>query len=171
MIPKLLLVTFASLVVNAQQCFEANRPKPGNPTVDNSPPSDGGSDGGDCLNMHNKYRRDWRVGTMLKWNSNLAAQAQNWANYLNSRRTLQHSQNTNQGENLYMGDGSCSSALESWMSENYRGGPVTSSNFQSVGHLTQIIWKDTQQVGCASAGRTVVCRYYPAGNYLGQSPV
>ena len=52
--------------------------------------------------------------------------------------------------------------------KRYRIGP-------KVGHYTQIVWKDTKEVGVASAisknGKVyVVARYYPAGNYLGEYP-
>ena len=166
----LFLIFNAVLGQQYGQCWKENRPKdpePGNkpdPNNQNPAPVDNG-----CLGMHNQYRQRWNVKTQLRWSASLAAQAQSWANNLNARRTLQHS-STNQGENLYMGNGKCSSALEAWMSEKYRGGPVTGSNFQSIGHLTQVIWKDTQEVGCASSGSIVVCRYYPGGNVLGESP-
>ncbi|KAG5928502.1 hypothetical protein E4U53_002665 [Claviceps sorghi] len=53
------------------------------------------------------------------------------------------------------------------------------SLFMKTGHLTQLIWKGTQKVGCATvkcgAGTIFgmqstysVCNYWPAGNYEGQ---
>ena len=36
-----------------------------------------------------------------------------------------------------------------------------------TGHFTQIVWKDTKKVGCGVAGSFAVCRYQPAGNFLG----
>jgi hypothetical protein len=43
-----------------------------------------------------------------------------------------------------------------------------------VGHYTQIVWRNTQSVGCALVGngRTdfLVCRYSPAGNFYGERP-
>lgn len=55
------------------------------------------------------------------------------------------------------------------------------SNFARWGHFSQIVWKDTQKVGCAtvtcnslanvySSGPMpfTVCNYSPAGNYAGE---
>jgi pathogenesis-related protein 1 len=43
------------------------------------------------------------------------------------------------------------------------------------GHFLQVIWKDTQFVGCGSGraadGTTyIVCSYFPSGNWEGQKP-
>jgi pathogenesis-related protein 1 len=46
------------------------------------------------------------------------------------------------------------------------------------GHYTQIVWADTQRVGCGVAtcnmlgtrGQFVVCDYEPPGNFVGQKP-
>ena len=41
-----------------------------------------------------------------------------------------------------------------------------------VGHYTQMVWRDTREVGCARlrGGRWdyLVCRYVPPGNVIGQ---
>jgi len=54
------------------------------------------------------------------------------------------------------------------------------SNFNSFGHFTQIVWKSTTLVGCATVNCPgglqgasftpwfTVCNYYPAGNFVGQ---
>ena len=43
--------------------------------------------------------------------------------------------------------------------------------WSDVGHYTQIIWPETQEVGCATAlnasHEVLVCRYWPAGNVIG----
>ena len=75
-----------------------------------------------------------------------------------------HPRNLPFGENLYWRSGrsaTCSSALGMWYNEdkwyNYERG-----NFSpSTGHFTQMIWKATRYVGCASArssrsGRTYI---------------
>ena len=41
-----------------------------------------------------------------------------------------------------------------------------------VGHYTQLMWRDTHDVGCAVATGNredvLVCRYSSAGNYVGE---
>ena len=41
-----------------------------------------------------------------------------------------------------------------------------------TGHYTQIVWRKTTHIGCASAqcsgSNVVVCRYDPPGNYIGE---
>jgi len=43
-----------------------------------------------------------------------------------------------------------------------------------VGHYTQMIWKNTSQIGCALARTNswdiLVCRYSPKGNMIGEKP-
>ena len=44
------------------------------------------------------------------------------------------------------------------------------------GHYTQIVWADTERVGCAfrtcseDGSQVWVCNYYPAGNIVGEKP-
>ncbi|KAF2113958.1 CAP domain-containing protein, partial [Lophiotrema nucula] len=62
---------------------------------------------------------------------------------------------------------------------------IDATLFEAVGHLTQLVWKDTTSVGCASwdcnknmrfkdhpqgsdMDKFFVCNYYPAGNMGGQ---
>jgi len=65
-----------------------------------------------------------------------------------------------------------------WYNEikDYKYSKVKSNRIgPKTGHYTQMVWKDTKEVGIASAfsknGKVyVVARYYPAGNYLGEYP-
>lgn len=124
------------------------------------------------LDAHNKYRRT-HGAPPLTLSRDLCSSAQKWADHLLSIKTLQHS-STNHGENLYY---SCSSApkklngndaVDSWYSEikDYR---FDKPGFTSgTGHFTQVVWKDSQQLGLgvATDGQTVfvVGQYHPAGN-------
>ncbi len=44
--------------------------------------------------------------------------------------------------------------------------------WEDVAHYTQIVWRNTQRIGCAMASTAtddyLVCRYSPAGNVVGQ---
>jgi hypothetical protein len=136
----------------------------------------------EILEAHNKYRAEVNVAP-LTWSNTLASNAQEWANQLASLggNTLQHSSNTGEGENLWLGTSgafSYTQMVDMWGSEKqyFIDGtfPDVSStgSWSDVGHYTQIVWENTTEVGCAiatSGGNDIlVCRYSPPGNYLGQ---
>ena len=69
--------------------------------------------------------------------------------------------------------------VQYWISEKayYRPGmpfPHVSrtGNWADVAHYTQIVWRNTQEVGCSVVNDrgwdVLVCRYWPAGNVWGQ---
>lgn len=137
----------------------------------------------DILEAHNKYRAEVGVEP-LTWSETLADGAQEWADHLASLggQRLEHSKNRNgTGENLWMGTSraySYTEMVELWGQEKqyFKRGtfPNVSStgNWADVGHYTQMIWKDTKEVGCATAtaggNDILVCRYNPSGNYQGE---
>lgn len=144
-----------------------------------------------ALQVHNDARKEVGV-TPLVWSEKLEAQALKYAKQIARTNNYEHS-NTKDGENLAMyyeyeesdkiktyiySDTPLYDASIAWYDEikdykyskikRYRIGP-------KVGHYTQMVWKDTKEVGIASAisknGKVyVVARYYPAGNYLGEYP-
>jgi len=70
-----------------------------------------------------------------------------------------------------------------WLREkaNWNGGmfPSGCASGKVCGHYTQMFWRDTKEVGCATAigndgtkntSDYLVCRYSPLGNYNGQRP-
>ncbi len=136
------------------------------------------------LDLHNKARGNVGVGPVT-WSKKLAAYAQEWANHLaSSNCKLQHRPNSGKwkrehGENLFVGTVGyygVADAVMSWESEKkyYRGQTLTPSNFYESGHYTQLVWRNTKQIGCAKAechgNVIVVCNYDPPGNILGQKP-
>lgn len=136
---------------------------------------------GKILAAHNTERR--RVGTaMLSWSPALAQQAAVWAQHLASKGLFEHSQNRgNVGENLWMGSSGYfapEAMIGAFISERqyFRPGKFpdvsTTGKWSDVGHYTQLIWAGTQLVGCAKATGNdrdlLVCRYYPAGNVIGE---
>ncbi len=128
------------------------------------------------LAAHNAVRQ--RVGVPpLVWSESLAAVAQEWADYLVTHRQFFHRPKSRYGENLFQITGARATPAEvvnDWAAEskNYEYGSNTCHGV--CGHYTQIVWRDTQRVGCAAArsGRTEVwaCNYDPPGNYIGRRP-
>lgn len=135
----------------------------------------------EILAAHNKYRQDVGVPD-LTWSPTLAAHAQAWANQLASTGKFDHSTDPHgEGENLAKGTVRADRAAELvglWGGEKQYFQPgtfpdvSTTGNWMDVGHYTQLVWRDTTQVGCGVAmggGSTVlVCRYSPPGNYEGE---
>ncbi|KAK7933291.1 hypothetical protein WMY93_004187 [Mugilogobius chulae] len=124
------------------------------------------------LSAHNTYRSQ-HSAPPLSLNSELCGEAQRWANHLLQKNTMMHS-GTSDGENIYCFMSSAPvkltgrEAVDSWYSEiKYYswGSPGYSSK---TGHFTQLVWKDSTEVGVgvASSGRKVfvVGQYRPAGN-------
>jgi len=123
----------------------------------------------------------------LAWNDQLASEARTWANNLAASGRFEHSPDqpgqAPEGENLWAGTPraySPESMVGLWGAEkkDYRPGifPNNSSSgdVENVGHYTQMIWRETRQVGCATAvGKDeefLVCRYSSAGNVYGERP-
>jgi len=119
----------------------------------------------------------------LTWSTSLASTAQDWA----ERCVFEHSDG-DLGENLAVFsprdiDASTGTeVVELWASE--RADYTLSSNSCAAGaqcgHYTQLVWRDTERVGCGVAtcddiagfgpGTLWVCNYDPAGNYIGEKP-
>jgi hypothetical protein len=123
----------------------------------------------------------------LTWNDALAAEARVWANRLASTGRFEHSPDAPgkepEGENLWAGTPrvySPEAMVGLWASEKkvYRPGIFPnnsrSGDVEDVGHYTQLIWRSSGEVGCATAvGRNeeyLVCRYSRAGNVYGERP-
>ena len=117
----------------------------------------------------------WQPLPPVSWSDEVATTSQAWANHLRDTMDcgLQHADGTGYGENLAAGSNvDAQGAVDMWESEksNYVYSPeyVFENN---TGHYTQIVWRSSIRIGCASAacGRSsvVVCRYDPPGNYIG----
>ena len=139
------------------------------------------------LAAHNNERG--RLGVpALEWDNSLAADARVWADELAATGRFEHSPDDPdrplQGENLWAGTPrafSPEAMVGLWRAEksDYRPGIFPnnsrSGDVEKVGHYTQLIWRESRRVGCATAvGRYeefLVCRYSEAGNVTGQRPI
>jgi uncharacterized protein YkwD len=137
------------------------------------------------LDTHNLHRADHCVRNLF-WSRKLASDAQNWANACK----FQHS-TTADGENLAWGRPTLSlkDAVDRWYNE------VSGYSFSNpaccsppktsvvVGHFTQVVWRNSTDVGCGWATcpapapdgfngtwQFLVCRYSPPGNFNVDTP-
>lgn len=140
------------------------------------------------LAQHNCARQRYGVQP-LKWDWQLAADAALHA----ERCVWAHASDigqappTLQGENLSLAAGRAAS-VDGWLTEerNYACADAQCLRDQ-CGHWTQVLWHDTQRIGCArktcadvvdKSGASIgfrnaellVCRYSPPGNYVGRQP-
>lgn len=134
------------------------------------------------LDTHNAERERLRL-PRLQWSPHLEREAADWAHSLGRRGVLEHADGQNRngtGENLWMGTAGAwdvERMVGMFLDErkHYRHGAFPdvsrTGNWADVGHYTQIVWRDTREVGCAMAtargNDVLVCRYYPAGNVWG----
>lgn len=142
---------------------------------------------GRLLAAQNRERAAMGVAP-LAWNSSLASEAQSWARYLARTGRFEHSPDDPaaepEGENLWAGSVDQyqpESMIGLWVAEkrNFKPGVFPDNSrtgrVESVSHYTQLVWSDTNQVGCAlERGQSedfLVCRYARAGNVLGERPL
>lgn len=134
------------------------------------------------LSEHNAAREDVGLAP-LRWNHALMRDAQDWAETWAARGAFQHAPDLviqGQGENLWKGTRDQYAPwqmIDLFIAEkrSFRPGVFpdvsTTGRWADVGHYTQIIWPETQEVGCATAvnarHEVLVCRYFPAGNIMG----
>ena len=168
----------------------------GGSTANNNTGNTQGVDVNVILDLHNQARAEVGVPP-LTWSDTLAASAQTWAEHLATINEMVHSTGQPYGENLAGWTHGCGLAslvppldynngvcpgdtlrtmIMSWINEKQDFVPGTPS-YPIAGHYTQVVWKDTKQVGCglatASANPTndyLVCQYAPPGNQNSQPP-
>ena len=160
------------------------RPVPGNETIE------------DFLFAHNAVRSQHRLPP-LKWSPQLAGYAQQWADQLRQRNGchMKHRPSNGRfaqqyGENLFRvgpirwSDGRVElyhmtpeMITGVWADEkhDYRYRSNSCRGGEICGHYTQIVWRDTQEIGCAKVvcrdqSQLWVCNYNPPGNYGGKRP-
>ncbi|MGB7661969.1 MAG: CAP domain-containing protein [Nitrososphaeraceae archaeon] len=141
------------------------------------------------LAEHNKERALVGVAP-LTWSDKLAADAQAWADHLSTTGEFAHSPSFAAGKGEYgeaiagLSNTTDSGIIDGqmrWAAEKdnpgYHGEPFyPDPKFTNgaPGHYTQMVWRNTTEVGCATAPAgalpfpVLVCRYNPSGNFYGQ---
>lgn len=112
---------------------------------------------------HNKYRADLQIND-LAWDDDLATHAQTWAQSLANTNTFEHApadQRVGEGENIFEGTAnrfSLNDMVNIWGDEKkyFKFGTfpdvaVPGKGWDDVAHYTQIIWRNTNKVGCGGA--------------------
>ena len=133
----------------------------------------------DLLDRHNLYRAKHQAPNLARLAA-LETIAQSYSEHLVTLGYLVHSSNTLNGnyigENLYFGYNAGylgHKPVDAWYNE-IKDYDFNKAEFTSgTGHFTQVVWKNSKQLGCGVACGTndycyVTCNYYPGGNYLGQ---
>ena len=124
----------------------------------------------------------------LAWSASLTVSAQRWADHLAQTGGFAHYRASRddpdpQGENLWAGTRgyyAYDDMVQAWAAEKryFRYARVpnnsTTGRWEDVGHYVQMVWRKTDEVGCAMARGQVedvmVCRYGEGGNVIGQRP-
>lgn len=136
------------------------------------------------VSAHNYERAALGVGP-VRWNDSLAAGAQEWADHLSATGQFAHSPDEKGGpqigENIWggtKGHFSLESMVHLWIAEKQHFVPGTfphtsaTGNPADVSHYTQLVWRDTVEIGCGLSGaggeEILVCRYSRPGNVVGQ---
>jgi hypothetical protein len=116
----------------------------------------------------------------MQWVSTIAAKAQSYS----AKCNFAHSGASGLGENIYASTGATTPAgvVASWVSEKKYYDYSNSSCSKVCGHYTQVVWRDSTQLGCGhttcasnspfGSGKWElwVCNYQPPGNWVGQRP-
>mmetsp|Transcript_4975 Transcript_4975/g.8843 ORF Transcript_4975/g.8843 Transcript_4975/m.8843 type:complete len:142 (-) Transcript_4975:378-803(-) len=126
-----------------------------------------------ALDLHNKYR-SWHDAPPLCWSSQVGNSAQYWADTLKSQYNCQmnHNRDDDYGENLGRGYRTLNGAIDAWYEEEELYNYNSPGFSMDTGHFTQVVWKDTEYLGCGIADcgsqKIYVCQYDPPGNFRGR---
>jgi hypothetical protein len=120
------------------------------------------------LNSTNTFRTEFNA-TNVTYNDTLASFATTYLDHNGCQ--FQHSGGP-YGENIALGCGDVQGCVDLWGDE-YEKYDWNQPKFdESTGHFTQLVWKNTTQVGCGSKlcdqGWFLVCEYWPRGNVIGE---
>ena len=136
----------------------------------------------EALKLHNRYR-NIHHSPPLTLNKDLCIIAKHYSEKLfqNNKKNIEYSfgkyKGKDMGENIFMCEGkeaNAEMAINEWYNE------IKNFDFEKdyqkgTEHFTQIVWKDTKEVGFGISNKGnkyfVVANYFPPGNFLGQYKV
>lgn len=131
----------------------------------------------------------------LKWNDELAMIAQRWANQCpqnHDENRMSPDFDHDPGQNManiwtsHQEEVDLQQRIEDWYSEIVHFPSQNVGSFSQdgatgvIGHYTQLVWAETEFIGCGlinyrdqnqpdiSFRYTLVCNYFPSGNWLGE---
>jgi uncharacterized protein YkwD len=128
----------------------------------------------EALTSHNNFRKKHGANP-LTLSRDLCKVSQAWANKIAAQGKMEHS-SSGFGENCYWGSHEVTDGkdpVEYWYAEVKDFNWSKIDHQKGTGHFTQVIWKDSKELGIALArgkdgSSYVVANYSPAGNFLGQ---
>jgi len=143
-----------------------NAPAPSSTPVEVQQPSYDGDLAKQVTDKHNFFRQLFDVAD-LEWDDTLASYAQAHTGDCQMVHT-----GGPYGENLAMGTSMTGvSGVQMWFNEAKGYDFGTNDWDENAGHLTQLLWKTTEKVGCylqnCGDQNYLMCEYSPAGNMLG----
>lgn len=155
-------------------------PPPAEPA---EPPPVSGEVVNELVEAHNFWRKQVKTPP-LSWSDELARQAREWALTLLRKGAFEHEPDASYGQNIAWFAGerlNPTAVVDYWGNEvEYFDAQKNTCHEEAVcRHYTQIVWKDTREVGCASAWgehpkygvqEFWVCNYSPPGNMEGMRP-
>jgi len=148
-------------------------PAPAKPAGPAQRPSGLPADAQALLDAHNRLRAQ-HCAAALQWSPKLAQVAQQWVNTLRDQGCKLGHSGGRYGENLAagsMGSLDGQSVTDMWYDEIKQYSFASGGFSMQTGHFTQVVWKETTQLGCAKTtcrGMDIwVCEYDPPGNVQG----
>ncbi|AES63612.1 hypothetical protein MtrunA17_Chr2g0280311 [Medicago truncatula] len=136
----------------------------------------------DYVNAHNNARSAVHTNVKIPnivWDNKVAAFAKNYANQRKDCQLVHSGGGGRYGENIAESTGNMSGveAVKLWVDEKpyYDYSSNSCANGEMCGHYTQVVWRNTQRIGCAkvkcnNGGTFITCNYDPPGNYIGERP-
>ncbi|TLD31302.1 hypothetical protein PspLS_01874 [Pyricularia sp. CBS 133598] len=178
MLPAILLLLASTIGTTSAVPQETRTITVGSPSPSDEPSYTRTDDFKDAmLTTHNRFRSEHSASD-LKWNDTLADSSTSYLDDVatSSECEFEHSGGP-YGENLALGYPNASAGVIAWGDERREYDFGKGEFDESTGHFTQMVWKNTSDVGCGrkmcgggadGAGRWyLVCQYWPRGNIVG----